>query len=82
MDKVEAERIGLCKGCTALGRNGCRGGIATSAVNRDVCIIPADVIERICGERGLAGSTKRYVKPNFGDRELIKKKPRKRRRKL
>jgi hypothetical protein len=79
MERAEALKLGYCKYCAAYGLKGWSCGI-TNPMAPKVCIMPADVCERFKAERGLEGETKRLETGDFGDRSLMKK-PMKRRKK-
>jgi len=74
MTKDEALELGYCKYCAAYGLRGQMCGITIPPSMRGkLCLLPDDAQERFRSERGLEGETKREIKGEFGDRDLMKK---------
>ena len=82
MTKNKARELNYCKYCAAYdAERGWRCGVTVAPKERiDQCLLPADAQERFRNERGLEGETKREITGEFGDRDLMKK-PMKRRKK-
>ena len=82
MLKSTALKLGYCNHCAAF--NGKmkiqRCGMLGDPSND--CQLPEDVMKRWKSEHGLEGEAKRFVKPEFGDKELMKKPRAKKRRRL
>ena len=78
MTKDDALKYGYCKRCAgyATGRWLC--GVGLGLKDNSSCRMPQEAQERFKAEWGLQGETRRYIKTEFGDRDQMKKKRRKR----